>query len=114
MLLSISKFVCDLELAKVPNTSSKIIKGVKGSISLLRKNEQARVASIIFLINNLKTLRYEENIDLKIKSIIGILINLIRLLKYKVSILKILRLISFIKSTDLNNNYIYQKVLNVK
>ena len=114
MLLSISKFVCDLELAKVPDTSSKIIKGLKGSISLLRKNEQAEAASTIFLINNLKTFRYVGNINLKIKSIIGILINLIRLLKYKVSILKILRLICFLKSTDLNNNFIYQKVLNVK
>ena len=114
LLLSIAIFVFNLEIAKVPNTSTKLIKGVSESISIIQKKEQARIASIIFLINNIKIFSQEKNIKIKIKSLIGIFINIIRLLKYKKSVSNIWDLCKYLLTKDINNEYIYQKTLLLK
>lgn len=114
LLLSIAKFIFNLNIAKVPNTKSKITLDIKDSISNRNKIEQRMIASKLLLINNLKYLKNSKDILNKMKSFLGILINFTRLFKYKKNIFSNLRLINLIIKNNLNDKYIYQKVIYLK
>ena len=113
LLLSIAKFVFNLNISKIPNTKSEITFDIKDSISNIYKKEQRIVASKILIINNIKCLSSSDDLSIKVLSLVAVLLNFVRLIKYKEPLFNISRLIFFLITQNINDNYIYQKVLNL-
>ena len=114
LLFSIAKFIFNLNIAKVPNIKSTITLGIKDSISNSNKREQRIIATKLLLTNNLKYLKKANYKINKIKSLGVIFFNFIRLMRYEKTIFSILRLINFLIKQDLDDNYIYQKIIYLK
>tara|TARA_B100000963_G_C22587801_1_gene653997 strand:+ start:97 stop:1002 length:906 start_codon:yes stop_codon:yes gene_type:complete len=112
-ILSIAIFVFNLEVAKIPNTSSIITKNIKNSISYLNKDEQRRVASIILFINNIKFLSSFKFFKFALISLFGLIINGIRLIKYG-SIIKFFKLIYKLYLLNSKDKFIYQALIKIK
>ena len=112
LLLSLAKFVFNLKIEKIDNTFSQIDKEIKTSISYINRNKQRRIASKIFLINNLKTFNKEKNILCKKNILLLIFLNTFRLFRYKQSLKKFISMICYLLN-NINSNFIYQEILKM-
>ena len=61
LLISISKFIFNLNIEKIPDTFSEVTMDIKDSISLKNRNKQSIIALRILLINNLKLIKESNN-----------------------------------------------------
>jgi glycosyltransferase involved in cell wall biosynthesis len=112
LLISISKFIFNLNIEKIPDTFSEVTMDIKDSISLKNRIKQSRIALRILLINNLKLIKESNNFFKKIKSLSILIIIIFRFLKYNESPRNIFK-IFYLSIRKLSDKLIYQKIANL-